>query len=717
MNTTRLEIVLLSCAAALLIASFVPFEFYGHSKGGNKPMTDEKEKEERRPSPTAPTISETRPPYKDYKNLVFMMKNWESEANGFVEVGTYGKTTKDIDQYYVKITNKSVGGKKPSCVITGCIHGNEPISTCTEVWWITTLLSSYATDPRAKEILDTREIYFIPVLSPDTYPHSRHVDGVDPNRNFPSSGEKQSVVPIENFKNFFKVNKFNAFITGHSYGRVFMFATERDPERREAYERIKKDMDSISSYKATWLGGPNTTLDGDWGNRQGAFSLLVEFGTHQRIPSPEDIETEFKATYESILYFLKEAPVAFATKCGSGEIEEEFSMDADFERVASFVCDKKKDILKEMNIEFLEDMKGGRVKLKRKNSRGTFVWVARETFHRQDGVFHYKSNLEECISGGVERMDCEVKISKFERGCRIKASVSASVEDVSSKDIRFDIKMKCRRIKRMILAEFERSLVSFDTSYPIRVLILKHSKEKMADDDAAMVMDAVNKANRESLNIQGIGNHFIHDTKKIRASIFEVESYEPESLKEFVSQKLSENPNPDGTSIIMTIGHGSPSGGLHNLGKREEVQKALAEAAEDNAQKVLWWQLSCYSAAKLPDLNSLTPSQQKLFSVLNTSNENTPSPAYIEGKIMEKLFGAMLSEDNELDKDGNNEVTGREFRDYMNTIRKGRGDLLRSSDMESPLFGLSLANRIAILDQGQFEFKEKNFIPQPRKRN
>lgn len=261
-----------------------------------------------------PGLSELKPEYRDYSGLVELLKTWEREARDFVEVGTYGKTTKGIDQHFVKITNKKARGKKRSCVITGCIHGNEPISTCTEVWWMTHLLNEYDKDPRVKELLDTREIYFIPVLSPDTYPHSRHVDGVDPNRNFPSSGEKESVTPVENFKNFFKERKFDAFITGHSYGRVFLFAQDKDPSRKAEYERIKKEMGRISSYKASNLGGPNTTLDGDWGNRQGAFSLLLEFGTHQRIPSLDDIQTEFDATYESILYFLKEAPMAFAER-------------------------------------------------------------------------------------------------------------------------------------------------------------------------------------------------------------------------------------------------------------------------------------------------------------------------------------------------------------------------------------------------------------------
>lgn len=402
-----------------------------------------------------PKITELKPAYRDYLKTVDLLKTWEKEANDFVEVGTYGKTTKGLDQYYVKITNKKKQGKKPSCVITGCIHGNEPISTCTEIWWMTHLLNNYEKDSKVKEIIDTREIYFIPVLSPDTYPHSRHVDGVDPNRNFPSSGEKTSVTPVENFKNFFKNKKFDAFVTGHSYGRIFLFAQDNDSERQSAYNRIKKEMDKISSYRASNLGGPNTTLDGDWGNRQGAFSLLVEFGTHQRIPSIEDIQTDFDATYESILYFLKEAPIAFAKKCGRAEIEEKFKIDSSFKDVTNFIESNKKKIMEKINVSLIEDFGNGKIKLKRQNNRGKFVWIAKESINKNSDSFYYTCELVESIEGNIQEMNSKITISKNGDACDLRALLSISVEDIGSKDLKIDMKMKCRRIKNMLIEELD----------------------------------------------------------------------------------------------------------------------------------------------------------------------------------------------------------------------------------------------------------------------
>lgn len=243
----------------------------------------------------------------------------------------------------------------------------------------------------------------------------------------------------------------------------------------------------------------------------------------------------------------------------------------------------------------------------------------------------------------------------------------------------------------------------------IRVLILKHSKEKMADDEAKLAIDAINKANNDNLDIKEIGNHFINETKKIRVAICSCTDIP--NLKEFISDKLKVNKTPGDTVIVFTVGHGSQNGGLDNLGQRSELQKALAEAAEENEQKVLWWQLSCYAEAKLPPIESLNDKQQSLFSILSTSDEKTSSPAYVEGKIMEKLFVGIAKNSTEIDIDHNSEITGNELKDYLNKIKKGRGDLLRILNFNDSIFGVNLASRIPIVDHTPGTKKSNIIMP------
>lgn len=249
----------------------------------------------------------------------------------------------------------------------------------------------------------------------------------------------------------------------------------------------------------------------------------------------------------------------------------------------------------------------------------------------------------------------------------------------------------------------------------IRLIALKHSKEKMADDDARMAVNAIQKASGKGLDIKAVGDHNINKEGKIQFASLDYGDLP--QLQAFVSEQMKISAQPGDTVIVFTIGHGHPSGSLDSLGQREGVMRALAGAAGENKQRTLWWQLSCYASAHLPKIESLSEEQQELFSILATSNSTTPSPAYLEGKIMEKVFVAMADRSKAVDPNGDNVITAQEFRDHLNTVRSGRGNLLYARRMDLPIFGGSfgnLPNLIPIVDHngspGRFP---KDFIPLP----
>lgn len=286
-------------------------------------------------------VSDAKPSYLSYEKLINFCKKWESEVSDVVTLKTYGKSSQNKDLYYIRINNKNTGTAKPIVFITGCIHGNEPLSTATIMWYIGSLLNDYNSDPQVKELVDNRDLYFIPVVSPDSYPSSRYVDGVDPNRNFPNLSEpdRKSVVPIAALQNLYLQLRPKAVLSGHTYGRVFLTPhgdTMQECKDHDAFIRVVGKMAELSGYKnirACELYGttskPNDTptriygennssykvkvpiygTEIDWYYRNGSFAIVMEFGTHQRKPSYEDIEYEFKRTWKSFLYFLKEAPL------------------------------------------------------------------------------------------------------------------------------------------------------------------------------------------------------------------------------------------------------------------------------------------------------------------------------------------------------------------------------------------------------------------------
>lgn len=222
------------------------------------------------------------------------------------------------------------------------------------------------------------------------------------------------------------------------------------------------------------------------------------------------------------------------------------------------------------------------------------------------------------------------------------------------------------------------------TSKPIviRLLALKHCKEAMADSDANLAIKAVEKAAAKGLNIKVIGNHHINRNGQSML-VCQYDNYELPQLQEFISKQMSASAVSGDTLIVFTIGHGGAQGDLQSIGQRAELMQAIVGAAEANKQRTLWWQLSCYASAKLPDIKSLTPAQQKLFSILASSDAQHESLSGEQGKIMEKVFLALAEKSNAIDPNGDNVITAAELKNFLGK----RGDYLYTSSPDYVIFG------------------------------
>ncbi len=105
--------------------------------------------------------------------------------------------------YYAKISNSpSADNKKPEALITGGQHACEVIGPACVRLDMYHLCQNYGKDPEITWLVDNRQIYFVPVMNPDTYEYmqkgeslrknrrdhrgvSARNDGVDLNRNYP----------------------------------------------------------------------------------------------------------------------------------------------------------------------------------------------------------------------------------------------------------------------------------------------------------------------------------------------------------------------------------------------------------------------------------------------------------------------------------------------------------------------------------------------------
>ncbi len=253
----------------------------------------------------------------------------------------------------------------------------------------------------------------------------------------------------------------------------------------------------------------------------------------------------------------------------------------------------------------------------------------------------------------------------------------------------------------------------------IRLLVLKHCFESMADGDAKMGIQAANLAAQKGLKISDIGNFYINqDGEASRRGVWKNVEYTADGLKEFISKQMKTNAEPGDTVVVFTIGHGSASGHLATLGERRMVMKAIADAAGENGQETVWWQLSCYACAGLPKITELPENQQDLFSVIASSDASHVSAAYVQGKHMEKVFVAMAENDPRIDPDKDGSMTAKEIGDFMTqAIGENRGSLVFAKSQDEVMFGAnSLARLIPIIDRNGTQNKyPKDYIPLPKR--
>ena len=111
-------------------------------------------------------------------------------------------------------------------MITGATHGNEVLTVDVVMEVVKRWLQKYGTDTRVTTLLDTHSIYFVPVVSPDSYiAQQRQVDGVDPNRDYPWPGDErhQSIAVIKAIMDFAVAKNIQGSVDIHSTAGVIMY--------------------------------------------------------------------------------------------------------------------------------------------------------------------------------------------------------------------------------------------------------------------------------------------------------------------------------------------------------------------------------------------------------------------------------------------------------------------------------------------------------------
>jgi hypothetical protein len=124
--------------------------------------------------------------YHDYYGTTDLANEFLIKYPDLVNLFSMGKSALGKDILCIKITNEQNNDHKYSCLIDGCIHGCEWESGDACLYLAEYLLINFEKNGTIKQILNTTEIFIVPLLNPD----GRQIDdrfngnGIDLNRNF-----------------------------------------------------------------------------------------------------------------------------------------------------------------------------------------------------------------------------------------------------------------------------------------------------------------------------------------------------------------------------------------------------------------------------------------------------------------------------------------------------------------------------------------------------
>lgn len=252
--------------------------------------------------------------YRKFADVEVDLKAMAATYKNLATLETYGVSKQGRNLYSLKI---STGGlDKPRLMITAATHGDELITT--EVLFALTneLLSNFNKSARLTKILNERDIYIIPVVSPDSFElRERYVQRKDPNRSYPwpENPTNPSVDVIEAMMNYTNKMKFTGSLDLHAYGRLVMFPwgyTKKAPAENDVigFKDLVQTMAKDNQYEAGQISTTIYVAEGSSADyfywKSGTRAIAAELG-REKVPSYSKIPSIVAESREMVWSFLE----------------------------------------------------------------------------------------------------------------------------------------------------------------------------------------------------------------------------------------------------------------------------------------------------------------------------------------------------------------------------------------------------------------------------
>jgi hypothetical protein len=240
-----------------------------------------------------------------------------------------GTTIEGRTIWAMKISdNPDIDEDEPEVCYTGLIHAREPITIELLLYFMNYLLNNYSYDPEITDIINNRELWFVPIINPDGYVYNQTkyplgggmwrknrknngdgTYGIDLNRNFgymwgydnigssPYTGSEtyRGTAPFSEpetqaIRDFINAHDFVIALNYHSFSNLCIYPWGYETKYPEDYLIFKEMGDSMSAYNG-YIPGPgwvtlySTNGDsddweyGDWTGKNKMTPFTPEVGS------------------------------------------------------------------------------------------------------------------------------------------------------------------------------------------------------------------------------------------------------------------------------------------------------------------------------------------------------------------------------------------------------------------------------------------------------
>lgn len=252
--------------------------------------------------------------YKNYSDVEKELKFMSEHFKTFTTLETYGVSKGGRNLYALKI---STGGEnKPKLMVTAATHGDELITTEVLLALTKELLEGHGKNERITKIIESREIYIIPVVSPDSFEaRERYVQRKDPNRSYPwpENENNPTVDVIAMMMNFANTKKFTGSLDLHAYGKLVMYPwgfTKKSPDAADVvtFKDLVQTMAKDNQYTAGQISTTIYVAEGSSADyfywKTGTKAIAAELG-REKIPHYSKIPSVVNESREMIWSFLE----------------------------------------------------------------------------------------------------------------------------------------------------------------------------------------------------------------------------------------------------------------------------------------------------------------------------------------------------------------------------------------------------------------------------